>query len=265
MGCSVWFAVGLVITVAISWGLAAWMPMRGWDQTIVQVGPAALKSDPGAVAIQRLDMLGCSRQAWVLFEGHGATVGHQTADVGLWDKGAVTKQYEDTTVPFGWPRWGRIPDAIEEWALNPDKSSKVSVDAWRSKYERTAGLRGEVATGLPVRALWCPTWKGLGSVLTRWKERFSPAPKSNKSGRRVFVTTNFTEKRDIPYLPIWSGLVIDSVIWGSVAYGGWRLVLSAFAARRRRRGLCPACSYPIGVSPVCTECGCAVKPNTTAA
>jgi hypothetical protein len=43
----------------------------------------------------------------------------------------------------------------------------------------------------------------------------------------------------------------------------WLLFAAPFALRRRRRikrGLCPKCAYPVGESPVCTECGAAVKP-----
>ena len=36
----------------------------------------------------------------------------------------------------------------------------------------------------------------------------------------------------------------------------WRVVDRR--TRRRRRGQCEKCAYPIGVSPVCTECGAAV-------
>ncbi len=38
----------------------------------------------------------------------------------------------------------------------------------------------------------------------------------------------------------------------------WLLICGSFALRRfirRRRGLCPACAYPMGDSNVCTECG----------
>lgn len=39
----------------------------------------------------------------------------------------------------------------------------------------------------------------------------------------------------------------------------------SLAERRRRSGLCEKCAYPIGVSPVCTECGAAVVRNDQAA
>jgi predicted amidophosphoribosyltransferase len=44
----------------------------------------------------------------------------------------------------------------------------------------------------------------------------------------------------------------------------WMLFAAPFALRRWRRikrGLCPACAYPVGASDVCTECGKPVKPR----
>ena len=46
----------------------------------------------------------------------------------------------------------------------------------------------------------------------------------------------------------------------------WMLFCGPFALRRmirRRRGRCPHCAYPIGQSPVCTECG-APRPHAPA-
>jgi hypothetical protein len=37
------------------------------------------------------------------------------------------------------------------------------------------------------------------------------------------------------------------------------VVARHFAAARIKRGLCPACAYPVGSSSVCTECGAAAR------
>jgi hypothetical protein len=55
--------------------------------------------------------------------------------------------------------------------------------------------------------------------------------------------------------PIWPGFAINTVFYAFIL---WLLLAAPFALRRRRRirrGLCPACAYPVGDSPVCTECG----------
>ncbi len=64
--------------------------------------------------------------------------------------------------------------------------------------------------------------------------------------------------RYIPYRPIFPGFIINTFFYALLL---WLLFAAPFAARRtlrRRRGQCEKCAYPIGVSPVCTECGAAV-------
>jgi hypothetical protein len=57
------------------------------------------------------------------------------------------------------------------------------------------------------------------------------------------------------YRLVWPGFAINTLFYGAIL---WLLFAGVgFVKRRRRvkRGLCPACAYPVGVSPVCTECG----------
>src|SRR5262245_26344332 len=68
--------------------------------------------------------------------------------------------------------------------------------------------------------------------------------------------------RALPFLPIWPGFAINTIFYAAI-------VLLLFAApgrlRRRRRikrGLCPACAYPVGSSDTCSECGKSVRPAT---
>jgi hypothetical protein len=59
----------------------------------------------------------------------------------------------------------------------------------------------------------------------------------------------------LPVLPLWPGFAINTLFYAVIV---WLLFAAPFALRRRiriRRGLCPACAYPIGDSEVCTECG----------
>jgi hypothetical protein len=55
-----------------------------------------------------------------------------------------------------------------------------------------------------------------------------------------------------------SGFVGNAVLYASVA---WVIVFAprAFKRRRRRHLRCVQCGYPVGVSPVCTECGCELE------
>ena len=63
----------------------------------------------------------------------------------------------------------------------------------------------------------------------------------------------------LPLRPIWPGFAINTIFYAVILW----LPFAAFGRSRRRRrtkrGLCPACAYPVGTNPVCTECGRAVK------
>jgi len=59
----------------------------------------------------------------------------------------------------------------------------------------------------------------------------------------------------LPVLPVWPGFAINALFYAAVL---WMMLFGPFVLRRRlrcRRGLCPTCAYPIGRSPLCTECG----------
>ena len=59
----------------------------------------------------------------------------------------------------------------------------------------------------------------------------------------------------LPLKPVWPGFVVN---WFVYTAATWLVVFSFPIARRVvriRRHCCPSCGYPIGTSPVCTECG----------
>jgi hypothetical protein len=59
----------------------------------------------------------------------------------------------------------------------------------------------------------------------------------------------------LPLRPLWPGFAVNTLFYAGVL---WMLFCGPFALRRmirRRRGRCAHCNYPIGQSPVCTECG----------
>ena len=59
----------------------------------------------------------------------------------------------------------------------------------------------------------------------------------------------------LPLRPIWPGFTVNTIFYAAAL---WLLIPGPFALRRFlrvRRGLCPACAYPMGESSVCTECG----------
>jgi hypothetical protein len=69
----------------------------------------------------------------------------------------------------------------------------------------------------------------------------------------------------LPRTILWPGFVINTACYAGAI---WLLVFGPFAWRRWsrvRRGLCPACAYPVGASPVCTECGRPVRKSPAVA
>jgi len=61
--------------------------------------------------------------------------------------------------------------------------------------------------------------------------------------------------RHVPHHPLWGGVMLNTIFY---AVALWLLILGPFALRRLirlRRGLCPACAYPMGQALLCTECG----------
>ena len=71
---------------------------------------------------------------------------------------------------------------------------------------------------------------------------------------------NMLHVRGLPLEPIWPGFAINTILYAGIL---WLLFAFPFTLRRGRRikrGLCPACAYPVGTSDVCSECGKNVSP-----
>jgi len=75
--------------------------------------------------------------------------------------------------------------------------------------------------------------------------------------RRPIESTIKLGKQFMPSMPLFPGFAVNTLFYAGVL---WVVFCSPFALRRmirRRRGRCAQCAYPIGQSPVCTECGAA--------
>ncbi|MCK4871442.1 MAG: hypothetical protein KAS72_01840 [Phycisphaerales bacterium] len=62
---------------------------------------------------------------------------------------------------------------------------------------------------------------------------------------------------DLPFLPIWPGFLINSVLFGAIVLAFWGFVRMIVRAARREDGLCPSCGYDLasGKLDSCPECG----------
>ncbi len=106
----------------------------------------------------------------------------------------------------------------------------------------------ETAFGWPAYSLFYQSAHGNGP-----SDRSSTAIALPDSLRQLLARNNF--RFEFPRTPIFPGFAINTIFYGAIL---WLPVAGLGALRRRRRikrGLCPACAYPLGESDVCTECG----------
>jgi len=88
-----------------------------------------------------------------------------------------------------------------------------------------------------------------------------PVPSEWRKGPNfigIGAAANQTAGVFLPLRPLWPGFLINTVFYALLL---WLLFFAPFAARRalrRKRRLCEKCAYPVGTSPVCTECGAGV-------
>src|SRR5262245_46006735 len=106
-----------------------------------------------------------------------------------------------------------------------------------------------VRAGWPLSALAGDLWQEVddpfGPCRTRWAIKLPEAEYS----RALLV------RPALPLRPIWPGFEINTILYAALL---WLLVFALRRTRRWRRikrGLCPACAYPLGESPTCSECG----------
>ena len=75
------------------------------------------------------------------------------------------------------------------------------------------------------------------------------------SEMKLLPSGMYSWPRLLPLRPIWSGFAINAIIYAAVACILFFAATSVRCRRRIKRGLCPACAYPVGTNPRCTECG----------
>lgn len=63
---------------------------------------------------------------------------------------------------------------------------------------------------------------------------------------------------DFPLGPLWPGQLVNSAFYGVLMFGAMTAARALGRGRRRRKGLCPWCAYPVGNTGPCSECGAPV-------
>jgi hypothetical protein len=106
-------------------------------------------------------------------------------------------------------------------------------------WSRPSGPQWSWKAGLPLRSLECVTGRDGPEVL-------EPSIR--------LPTWIPVERKIMPCGPISPGFAINTIVYAAVLWLVFAFPLELRRYRRRKRGLCPACAYPIGESRVCTEC-----------
>lgn len=165
-----------------------------------------------------------------------------TASGASWPKGMTIGDYQTADIDERGYGWDRTSHDVK--LTNPDRSITYKVRiSWRAGWPLRAmwaGYSGEHATatirhdelGIPLRP-----WTG---VPVPGADRWLKGPQS--------------DARRLPLIPL-PGLIVNAMFWGAAL---WLVVRGPRLLRggiRARRGLCPACAYPMGASPLCSECG----------
>ena len=117
----------------------------------------------------------------------------------------------------------------------PDDELRAPPSWHRVGFLDTVDIGFELQVGWPLRSFWCANIRrGAKGVL---EVHGIPAP--------------FAKSRVIPTRPIWPGFAVNTLFYAALLW--FPFVLRRFI--RVKRGLCPACAYPMGESVVCSECG----------
>ncbi len=169
-----------------------------------------------------------------------------------WACAYMWRQIIAITAPMGHPvsqlfpsRW-RIA-VPPDWPAQPAEELAMG-SAWytmgtqQTLRDHTSYVLHEFRFGFPMKSLSCyRVDSGMGAT---WSQSWSYAAPFARSG-----------SYPLPTRLLWSGFLLNSVVYALFLW----LPLAGFVVARRalrlRRGLCPECAYPLGASPICTECG----------
>lgn len=222
-------AVGSLVTIALAWMIAAWLPFNvsnSWQ------GSAGYDDSDDFLAITLYEGKAWARKSWIAYSIRGNTLGPLS--------------------PFG----------------NPVDASPLyrpmfhgNASRWTSSWGRLQSMRDatpslprmgcENATGWPCLSFWYEFRATSVSNVTV-HGGYSLPPSASPT-----AFPDVGRWRALPFRPIWRGFAIDSLCYGFLTW----LVLSACSVMRRRyrahQGLCPRCNYDLraDLASGCPECG----------
>ena len=227
--------LGAIINIAVAWGCAGCLD------------PSREFSNPSSTGYS-------SRYGpcWRYNEWHQPGGARLIAEeqTGYWNAGAQTPPYVSSESEAFVPDWSVLSSIpAEEPYPNTGRDWIDDVHGWpcyalRSTFGPFHGFvnRIDVADGIPLAGYTRP-------FIVWWS--------SHQMGG--MHSRSLPEPRSLPLRPLWPGFAINTIFYAAIV---WILVAVAEGVCRRqriKRGLCPACAYPVGASDICTECGKPVK------
>lgn len=217
---------GAMVTIAVAWLLAAFVPIPMYPRT--------------------------TARAWVAVDGRVWTSGEVrllgVTDI-WWDSAdlsypGIPEGQQLAALIESHDRLARERDTVRALRTPPEFGS-VADGASPAPDE----IGSDTAYGLPLRCLWFTARADYqGGTLFNDRLMGGYLVKGAPSARG-------RDYRALPARPIWSGILLNSLLYAALI---WLIGRGAARARRRarlRRGRCPWCAYPMGSAPLCAECG----------
>jgi len=215
---------GFITTVAVAWGLAAWLPQRNWpQQDLYRTNPV------GMIHVAEYESAEATRRTISTIPLDGKP---HLPFVCAIDQAPGINSVMSSSRMIPDDRWGFIP-------------GQYGADSYASN-------RCEHATGWPLVA----GWYGVTTLNAAYVIDGGVQLHSSRTG--TLPTLNASKVRALPLRPIWTGLATNTafyaIVWLGFAYG----VSSVLRVKRRRHGMCVRCAYDLrglrGEQP-CPECG----------
>lgn len=143
-------------------------------------------------------------------------------------------------------------DIEEAWIIERDGDRPPGAQIWRYRF------------GWPIRAVYmddpslnysiidgAANAQDVLSYLDRMVDR--TGYRSGLQSPKLFPC--WMEHHYIPIAPLWFGILVDTIFWGTcwlIPGAIWRTIRTY---RRKRRGVCISCGYMIEDLEICPECG----------
>ena len=252
---AVFLFLGALVNIAVAWSCAYFV-----GTGLVEYDHYKLQS---TWHIKNKEYRGTVRS----FSGIGSRNWHLPLNHPYFEEEWVTT--DGTDVFPRWSRLSRLPPVMEEFLPLKSSSMQEQAHGWPllTAHCDWKSTRVDVMPRLSISYLFFRKDELRGGIDLRILREsksllsFPLRPPDEREGWFFYLS----DQRDIvlPFHPIWSGLIINTLFYAVLI---WGVVSGPGAARRvfrQRRNRCPACGYPIGTSTVCTECGCQlVRPTT---